>query len=163
MLSARVPREDGTESPEFDHMTLRVDLDEPWLADVGFGDCFLEPLRLQTDEEQVQDGQKFRVREEKDSLHVERSGPNGSWKGEYTFSLVPRRLDEFAPMCHYHQTSPESPFTRKRICSKATPDGRITLADRKLIVTRRGNREEKVLESEEEWQAELQKYFGIVL
>ena len=163
LLSARVPREDGTESPEFDHMTLRVDLDEPWLADVGFGDCFLEPLRLQTDEEQVQDGQKFRVREEKDSLHVERSGPNGSWKGEYTFSLVPRRLDEFAPMCHYHQTSPESPFTRKRICSKATPDGRITLADRKLIVTRRGNREEKVLESEEEWQAELQKYFGIVL
>ena len=36
LLSARVPREDGTETPEFDHMTLRVDLDKPWLADVGF-------------------------------------------------------------------------------------------------------------------------------
>jgi N-hydroxyarylamine O-acetyltransferase len=163
LLSARVPRDDGTETPEFDHMTLRVDLEQPWLADVGFGDCFLEPLRLQTDEEQVQDGEKFRIREEKDSFHVERAQPDGSWQGEYSFSLIPRLLDDFAPMCHYHQTSPESPFTRKRICSRATPDGRITLADRQLIITRRGNREEKMLGSEEEWQAALQKYFQIVL
>ncbi len=163
LLSARVPREDGTETPEFDHMTLRVDLDEPWLADVGFGDCFLEPLRLQAGPEQIQDGQKFRIREDENSCHVERAQPDGSWKGEYTFSLVPRLLDEFAPMCHYHQTSSESPFTRKRICSKATTDGRITLADRKLIITRRGNREERMLDSEEEWQAALQKYFQIVL
>jgi N-hydroxyarylamine O-acetyltransferase len=163
LLSARVPREDGTETPEFDHMTLRVNLDQPWLADVGFGDCFLEPLRLQTDEEQVEDGQKFRIREEKDSFHVERAQPDGSWQGEYSFALIPRLLDDFAPMCHYHQTSPESPFTRKGICSRATPDGRITLADRKLIITRRGNREEKMLGSEEEWQAALQNYFQIVL
>jgi len=163
LLSARVPREDGIETPEFDHMTLRVDLDEPWLADVGFGDCFLEPLRLQPGAMQLQDGQKFRIREEGDSCYLERAQLDGSWKGEYTFSLIPRRLDEFAPMCHYPQTSPESPFTRKRVCSTATPDGRITLADRKLIITRRGNREEKELESEEEWQAVLQKYFQIVL
>ena len=163
LLSARVPREDGTETPEFDHMTLRVDLDKPWLADVGFGDCFLEPLRLQPGPEQLQDGQKFRIREEGDSYHLERAQPEGSWKGEYTFSLVPRRLAEFAPMCHYHQTSPESTFTRKRICSRATPDGRITLADRKLIITRRSHREERMLKSEEEWRAALQKYFQIVL
>ena len=48
LLSARVPREDGSYSPEFDHLALRVDLDEPWLADVGFGDSFLEPLLLNT-------------------------------------------------------------------------------------------------------------------
>jgi len=140
-----------------------VDLAEPWLADVGFGDCFREPLRLQTGAEQLQDGQKFRIREEGDSFNVEKAEPAGSWKGEYSFSLVPRRLDEFAPMCHYHQTSPESPFTRKRICSRATPDGRITLADRKLIITRQGHREERILESEEEWQAALQNYFQILL
>ena len=44
LLSARVCREDGSFSPEFDHLTLRVDLDEPWLADVGFGDLFIEPF-----------------------------------------------------------------------------------------------------------------------
>src|SRR5271170_530754 len=46
LLSGRVARPDGSYGPEFDHLALRVDLEEPWLADVGFGDCFLEPLRL---------------------------------------------------------------------------------------------------------------------
>src|SRR6476661_9816152 len=43
LLSARVPRENGGNAPEFDHLALRVDLEEPWLVDVGFGDSFLEP------------------------------------------------------------------------------------------------------------------------
>jgi len=47
LLSARVSREAGGESPEFDHLTLRVDLKHPWLADVGFGELFLEPLRIE--------------------------------------------------------------------------------------------------------------------
>ena len=47
LLSARVSRDDGSQSPEFDHLALRIDLEEPWLADVGFGDSFLEPLQLQ--------------------------------------------------------------------------------------------------------------------
>ena len=46
LLSARVARSNGEEGPEFDHLALRVDLGEPWLADVGFGESFLEPLRL---------------------------------------------------------------------------------------------------------------------
>src|SRR5262249_9039065 len=33
--------------PDFDHMALRVALEEEWLADVGFGDSFIEPIRLQ--------------------------------------------------------------------------------------------------------------------
>ena len=30
-------------SNEFDHLALRVDLDEPWLVDVGFGENFTRP------------------------------------------------------------------------------------------------------------------------
>ena len=44
MLSARVRREDGGFGPEFDHMLLKVGLDEPWLVDVGFGDSFVDPI-----------------------------------------------------------------------------------------------------------------------
>ncbi len=46
MLSAGVARKDGTFSPEFDHMALEVrdSRRDCWLVDVGFGDCFLEPL-----------------------------------------------------------------------------------------------------------------------
>src|SRR5882724_471677 len=48
LLSARAPKKDGSPGPEFDHLTLRVDLDQPWLVDVGFGECFLEPSLLRT-------------------------------------------------------------------------------------------------------------------
>jgi len=163
LLSARVPREDGTRSPEFDHLTLRVDLEEPWLADVGFGDCFLEPLRFAIGFEQPQGGRKYRIVDENGTLHVERTEPDDRWKRQYSFTLTPRRLDEFAAMCHYHQTSPESPFTRKKLCTLATADGRITLSDRKLIITRNGSREERMLGSEEEWRNVLMDYFQIRL
>jgi N-hydroxyarylamine O-acetyltransferase len=162
LLSARVARQDGSNGPEFDHLTLKVDLDEPWLADVGFGDSFLEPLRLKTDIEQPQGGRNFRLVEEQGSLHMEMAEPT-DWKRQYSFTLLPRQLTDFAGMCRYHQTSPESSFTQKRICSRATPEGRITLADGKLIVTQNGEREESPLASHQEWQAALKKYFEIVL
>jgi N-hydroxyarylamine O-acetyltransferase len=163
LLSARVPRENGSNAPEFDHLALRVDLEEPWLVDVGFGDSFLEPLRLEPGIEQEQDGRKFRITAQGGVRQVEQSGPRGDWKGQYCFTLIPRRLDEFAPMCHYHQTSPESHFTQKSLCSKAVPGGQVTLSDRRLVITRNGAREERLLNSEQEWHSALWEYFGVVL
>src|ERR1017187_1683598 len=46
MLSAQVRRDDGSFGPDFDHMLLKATLDEPWIADVGFGDSFVDPLPL---------------------------------------------------------------------------------------------------------------------
>jgi N-hydroxyarylamine O-acetyltransferase len=76
---------------------------------------------------------------------------------------MPRSLDDFAAMCHYHQTSPESPFTRKSVCSRATTEGRMTVADRRLTFTRNGSREEQLLASDPEWLAALKEHFDIVL
>jgi N-hydroxyarylamine O-acetyltransferase len=163
LLSARVFRPDGSRGPEFDHLTLRVDLEEPWLADVGFGDSFLEPLRLRPELEQEQEGRKFRIVQTGNTLDLQKSERDGVWKPEYSFTLQPRQLKDFASMCRYHQTSPESPFTRKKVCSIATPEGRITLSDMKLISTRNGIREERLLESAEEWARELKAQFGVVL
>ncbi|SRR6266567_898538 len=157
-LSARVPLADGSDSTEFDHLTLRVDLNEPWVADVGFGDCFLDPLRLQIGLQQEQQGKWFRIVEAGDSLKLERRNGEVGWK---TFGLKPRRLEEFAEMCHYHQTSPQSPFTGKRVCSRAIPEGRITLSEMKLITTNGDGREERSLKSEAEWQAALADHFGV--
>jgi N-hydroxyarylamine O-acetyltransferase len=162
LLSARVPREDGGDGPEFDHLALRIDLDQPWLADVGFGDSFLEPLGLRSGIEGSHDGRKYRVVDDGKTLHMERAEREGTWKPQYYFSLTPRSLGDFAEMCHYHQTSPQSPFTRKSVCSKATPEGRITVADRRLIFTRNGIREERLLASDEERREVLKKYFEII-
>jgi N-hydroxyarylamine O-acetyltransferase len=86
-----------------------------------------------------------------------------AWQEQYRFTLQPRRWDEFAGMCRYHQTSPESPFTRRRVCTLATPDGRVTLSDNRLIVTSGDQRHERVLADEEECAQALLQYFGIEL
>ncbi len=53
-LSARtVEGIDGELGPEFDHLVLQVDLAEPWLADVGFGDTFRTPLPLAAERDHV--------------------------------------------------------------------------------------------------------------
>jgi N-hydroxyarylamine O-acetyltransferase len=163
LLSARVARENGGQGPEFDHLALQVDLDEPWLADVGFGDSFAEPLRLQPDLEQQQDVGTFRIRQATQSLALERRQADDSWRPEYSFTLAPRQIGEFRDRCHFHQTSPESSFTQKRICSRLTPEGRITLSELNLIVTNHGHREERTLGSEEEWRSALRQYFEILV
>jgi N-hydroxyarylamine O-acetyltransferase len=165
LLSARVAREDGSHGPEFDHLTLRVDLEEPWLADVGFGECFLEPLRLESRMEQLQNGHIYRLTSlnSEDGLLGLEAMVESRWKRQYAFTLQPRELSEFAGMCHYHQTSPESHFTRQRICSLATPEGRVTLSDGKLIETRAGSRWERPLAGDEEWRVTLREQFGVIL
>lgn len=162
LLSARVARSDGGNSPEFDHLTLRVGLDEPWLVDVGFGDSFLEPLRLKAMVEQPQIGRIYRLKDVEGAFGLEVMAED-KWKREYSFTLQPRQLSEFSDMCHYHQTSRKSHFTRKRICSRPTPEGRITLSDRTLIETRNGVRQERLLSGEDEWRAKLYELFGVKL
>jgi N-hydroxyarylamine O-acetyltransferase len=164
LLSARVC--DGKIIAEFDHLALLVNvpgLSGSWLADVGFGDGFLEPLQLIEDLEQPQGGATYRLSRDAHRWFNARRDKGGDWSLAYDFTLQPHQLEEFAGMCHYHQTSPDSHFTKRRICSRATPTGRITLADMRLIRTTNGVREERLLRSEDESQAALRKYFNIVL
>ena len=163
LLSARVARPNDSEGPEFDHLALRINLEESWLVDVGFGESFLEPLHLEAETEQVDPAGTFRLVQDADRWHVQRAEPDSGWKAQYSFSMQSRQLEEFAAMCHYHQTSPESHFTQNSICSRATPEGRITLSGMKLIVTAHGQRKERTLASQEEWTATLREEFGIRL
>ena len=62
-LAAGVARADGSFGPTFDHMALLVELDMRWLADVGFGEGFREPLRLDEAGEQAQAFGAYRIRQ----------------------------------------------------------------------------------------------------
>jgi len=162
LLSGRVANEIGRFGPEFDHLVLRVRLDgQPWIADVGFGDSFLEPLALEGGE-QSRGGVMYFIDSWPEGLILLRE-EKGVWSERYVFTLQPRRLEEFAGMCVYHQTSPNSTFPRARICSLATPQGRVTLSEMRLIQTMNGERTERMLESEEQYQQALREYFGIEL
>jgi N-hydroxyarylamine O-acetyltransferase len=161
LLSARVAREDGSASAEFDHMALLVELEEPWLADVGFGDSFLEPLRLKTEVEQEQPGGPFRIVPVGNVMIVQRQLADQTWKSLYQFTLKPHALEDFDPRCQWQQTSPDSHFVQQRICTLPTREGRITLSDLKLIRTEHGKREECLLKNEDEWRAALVEHFGV--
>jgi N-hydroxyarylamine O-acetyltransferase len=168
MLSAAVARPDGTFGPDFDHMALQVNLEERWLArwlvDVGFGDSFRHPLRLDERGEQPEGAQAFRIAEDGGHLLLlRRDGPEKPWQPQYRFTLQPYEYPDYAGMCHFHQTSPESHFTRQTLCSLATPEGRITLSGRKLITTHGGERQEKNVESEDERAALLRELFGVTV
>jgi len=85
------------------------------------------------------------------------------WEPQFSFTLAPRRLAEFSAECRRLQTSPESPFTRKAVCSRPTPDGRITLSGGRLIRTARGRREEEPVAGAEDYRVLLRTHFGIEL
>lgn len=164
LLSAGVmSREHKSFGPEFDHLALRVDLAEPWLADVGFGDAFYRPLRLDERGEQRDRGGVFRVTEAEGWHLLESRDKDGTWRPGYRFTLTPRTLDDFVPRCRYHQTSPDSGFTRHSTCSLPTATGRITLSDGRLIATDGDRRTETELLDEAAREAALREHFGIVL
>lgn len=163
LLSARVPDQSGGPGPEYDHLTLLVQLDGPWLADVGFGDSFLDPLRLEPWVDQWQDGVVYRLTTNgREWAMLKRLG-DGQWTTGYLFTLQPRELSEFDGMCRYHQTSPKSHFLSGRICSLATASGRITLSDSRLVITENGHRTEQGISDEAEFAAKLGQHFGVTL
>ena len=158
-LSAAVANSTGGFSPEFDHLTLLVHLEENWLADVGFGEAFRQPLQMQTVLAQPQDRGSYRLEREGEFWIYQEW--DGAWKSAYCFTLQPHELRDFAAMCQYHQTSPKSHFTQKRVCFLATRSGRITLSDQRLITTIDDERTERLL-TDEDYQTVLAEQFGIV-
>src|SRR5882672_1458543 len=164
MLSARVANAEGIFGPDFDHMTLLVTLTERWLVDVGFGDSFLEPLKLDKEGEEIQGHRAYRIVREDESLTLMQRSNDDEWTQQYRFTLRPYQYSDYAEMCRYHQTSPQSHFTQARICSRATPEGRISLSDLRFITTTAdGKREERILTGEQEYATILSDHFGVVM
>jgi len=162
LLSAEVARQAGGYSPPYDHLTLRVDLEEPWLVDVGFGEGFRWPARLNDENDQPQDNSAYLVIRDGDYRILLRRKPGGDWTPQYRFTLQPHQLSDFAARCRFHQTSPESHFTQGRLCTLALPEGRVTLSGMRLIVTGPGGRTEELLASEASYAAALRARLAVI-
>jgi N-hydroxyarylamine O-acetyltransferase len=166
-LNARVYDHEGKMGIDFDHLALMVQIPEKperWLVDVGFGDSFTEPLKFDVDGKQIQGLRAYRIEQVTDGYAVWRKNYDATWERLYFFDLEPHNFpDEYEAACLYHQTSPESSFTRGSIITRTTTNGRVSLEDGKLILTRNGQRTEKRLESREEYKALLLEHFEIAL
>ena len=158
LLSAGVYGPSGL-GPPFDHMALRVDLDEPWLADVGFGRHSIHPLRLSERGDQADPGGTFRLVDAGGGdLDVLRDGTP-----EYRVEARPRRLADYAPTCWWQQTWPSSHFRSGPVASLQTADGQVTVAGRVLIRTVGTERTETPLGSDAEVLAAYREHLGIRL
>ncbi|MEM7531438.1 MAG: arylamine N-acetyltransferase [Chloroflexota bacterium] len=158
---------------------------ERYLVDVGFGDSVRSPLKLpeRTPEKtytsgpcgpKVQDVSGcYRLRAENDgqavpeTLIYERYMPEKSlWQPQFLLTTEPRELSDYEEGCYYHQTSPDSTFTQRTVCTKATLDGRITLSATHLTTTHftttRGNEKKRIeITSPDEFAELLKRHFDI--
>jgi N-hydroxyarylamine O-acetyltransferase len=158
LLSGRAKISVGNFGPEFDHLTLLVRLDESWVVDVGFGDGFLTPLRLDDAGPQNDGLHDYRLDvRQKDHRLLLRRDERGEWWEQYLFNLVPRELTDFAEMNHHHQTSLSSHFTRGMVATRATPRGRVTVSNRRLIRTDGDRQTLEALATDGEVLAALQR------
>lgn len=154
---------DREPGPEFDHIAILVYLgDQTYLADVGFGDLFLEPKLVQPGKVQMDYNRYFRLDKTIDGEYVVHASDNSFDYGpKYLFTKKERQYIEFIDMCRYHQVSEKSPFTKKKIITRATSRGRITLTDSKLITTISGRKEEQIILNHDEFRVKLYQHFGV--
>jgi N-hydroxyarylamine O-acetyltransferase len=162
LISARVFN--GTEhGPEFDHAAIIVTIgDDVYLADVGFGDFTAEPLRYGLGAEQQDETGIFVIRRFGDEYLEVAKKEDGEWKSLYIFKDIARELSEFVEMCDFQQYSPDSHFTKGKVCSILTDGGRKTLTDKKFIVTMNGQKTESVIDTDEEFDQILRREFNIL-
>ncbi len=164
MISARVYNvKTKIYSPEYDHMAIMVSLKgDRYLVDVGFGEFALSPIKIKHGRETIDARGVFKIEEfGKNYMVVAKKNDVGQFIPEYKFTKKKRYIEEFYPRCLYHQTSPESHFTKKLICSLPTPHGRFTLTDNTFKITDKGVITERELKSDLEIEQVLRDYFGI--
>lgn len=166
LASARVTSAGGGLSADFDHLTLVVTsphLDGAVLADVGFGDAFIEPLPLRDGFERQEPGKTVGLERHGTDWHYCERHDGRDWETQFVFTTAPHALADFAARNEWQQTSPDSHFTRGRVASRLTDTGRVTLSGDRLITTTHGRREETRRGDEDDVRAALADHFGIEL
>jgi N-hydroxyarylamine O-acetyltransferase len=147
--------------PPFDHLALLVQAPGgalTWLADVGFGAHSTYPLQFELDAPQADPGGVFRLAAAGEDVDVHQDGAP-----VYRLERRARSLADFKPTCWWQQTSPDSHFTLSTICSRLTPDGRVSISGRTLIRTRDGVRDEQSLPDDAAVLAAYRDELGVVL
>ncbi|AXB45480.1 arylamine N-acetyltransferase family protein [Amycolatopsis albispora] len=159
LLGAATFRENGDRYAKLAHLALRVDLEERWLVDVGFGRFAREPLRLDERGEQHDEDGVFTVTE----LPTGQFDVHHDGRPAYRIDPLPLRLADLVPSCWWTTTAPDSPFTEKPTCSLRTDAGRFTLSGDRLITTVDGERTEVTLADDDAILAEYRTRFGVEL
>jgi N-hydroxyarylamine O-acetyltransferase len=143
-----------------DHLTLEVQLERPYLVDVGFGDSFHRPLDLSRGREQDGGAGSFVFVPSPQGTTLARL-VDGVPEAQYRFRRVTHRLEEFAPIAHRMAADRESRWRQQPFATRllGTGDDRVTLTADRLTIRRCGERVETQL-GDGEWLERWSDWFG---
>jgi N-hydroxyarylamine O-acetyltransferase len=157
-LAGAVRRDERGPDSIGNHLLLRVELDRPWLVDVGFGDGLVEPVPLEPGA-YTQGDRTFRIEAREDGwwrLH------NHARSAAPYYDFQPDEAAEpaiLAAACARLQVDPDSTFVLNTICQRHTLAGVSLLLGRVLHPA--GTSAVKILGSPEELVATLAVEFGL--
>lgn len=144
------------------HLTLKVQLERPYLVDVGFGDSFIRPLPL--DSEGPHDGGSghFGFIFDGDLTTLLAYDDEGNPEPQYRFDATPRRPADFDEASLLLQTNPGLQWTQTRFATRLLDGGpdRVTLLEDRLKHRRNGTWTEMAVE-DPEWDVLLEEWFGL--
>ncbi|MEP0985844.1 arylamine N-acetyltransferase [Ekhidna sp.] len=164
LISCKVwNKEKGEFGKPFDHMAIVVVIDEEkWLVDVGFGEGLISPLKIVVGISQMDYTKYWKIETDPDeNLILKESTDSVHYWSKLLFTLEERQLIQFIEMCDFHQSSPDSPFTQKKLITKLTDSGRVTLTDRVLKINEMGITEETPILHEDDFLSKLEHHFDI--
>ena len=147
------------------HQVLMVEAsNKRWLADVGFGkDGLVEPIRLDTRDDQQQFSRVFRLDQDPGFGYVLDLVTPNTIRCQYAFTLEACTMADYLMSNYFTATHPDSLFVRHRICTIPTAQGRVTLTDTQLKIDSPAGIEVTPILNEADFGIKLRKYFGIDL
>jgi N-hydroxyarylamine O-acetyltransferase len=147
------------------HQVLLVTINgQRWMADVGNGRTgLIAPLLLENGVIDQQYTARYRLISDDDYHFLYQTDNGGLWENGYAFTLESYHPVDYTTANYYNSHSPESRFVQHRFCTMPTAEGRVTLNEMDLKITRNGHTEVITAGSTEEYRMMLKQYFDIEL
>ena len=164
MVSASIFHED-TLGPPFDHMSIIVQLDDLWLVDVGYGDLFVQPLKIVPGIIQNDQFKIFKIERIDDNKYLlfESLLSKENFIKRYVFELTPRIIQDFEDQNQFKQRAPESYFLQNVICTLPTKHGRKTILNDHFKIRSNLGSSNVLIKNEKHFKLILQEEFNITL
>jgi len=144
------------------HLVLLVELeDEPWIADVGFGDGSLQPFRLQA-AAMTFGGYRLRL-EALDERWWRFHNHEFGGARSFDFAVAPADPALLAEKCHWLQTAPDSNFVLNAVVQRFRGEQILQLRGRTLRRVTPAGVDVSLLQSADELVEVLAGEFGLDL
>ena len=156
MRAMRGPASEGN------HLVLKVELEEGrFLADVGFGDGSLDPIRVEVGHFNS-NGFAFALSRVDETWWRLHNRPHGG-APSFDFNLAPADELRLQSQCHWLQTSPESLFVQNAVCQRHTDKGLAVMRGRVLRMIAPDGMCDTLIERASDYVDVLRDVFGMDL